>query len=87
MRNLNPDIKTWVVLIVDDQPDNLELACAALEFFYPRLSPGGIIFIHDYNHKWEGVERAVDEFIRKIPETLVLVPDLDGSCMIIRNKK
>ncbi|MCX6248760.1 MAG: class I SAM-dependent methyltransferase [Bacteroidetes bacterium] len=60
---------------------------AALEFFYPRLSPGGVIFIHDYNYKWEGIKKAVDEFSGKIPECPVLVPDMDGTCMIIKNKK
>ena len=60
---------------------------AALEFFYPRLSPGGVIFIHDYNHRWEGVKKAVDEFLVTIPEALVLVPDTDSTVMIIRNKR
>jgi O-methyltransferase len=59
---------------------------AALEFFYLRLSPGGVILVHDYNPKWEGICRAVDEFMAKIPESLILMPDRDGSCMIIRNK-
>lgn len=59
---------------------------AALEFFYPRLSPGGIIFIHDYNHKWQGIKKAVNEFAGNIPETLVLMPDLDETCMIVKNK-
>jgi len=59
---------------------------AGLEFFYPRLSPGGVIFIHDYNYKWEGIKRAVDEFVKTIPESLVLVPDMDGTCMIMKNK-
>ncbi len=59
---------------------------AALDFFYPRLSPGGIIFIHDYNHKWEGIKKAVDEFVMTIPESLVFMPDLDGTCMIVKNK-
>jgi O-methyltransferase len=60
---------------------------AALDFFYSRLSPGGVIFIHDYNYKWEGIKRAVDEFVKSIPESLVLVPDIDGTCMIVRNKR
>jgi O-methyltransferase len=59
---------------------------SALGFFYPRLSPGGIIFIHDYNHKWEGIKKAVDEFAGNIPESLVFMPDLDGTCMIVKNR-
>ncbi len=59
---------------------------AGLEFFYPRLSPGGIIFIHDYNYKWEGLMKAVDEFAEQIPEPLVLVPDKESTVMIIKNR-
>jgi O-methyltransferase len=59
---------------------------AGLEYFYPHLSPGGVIFIHDYNHKWEGLMKAVDEFAATIPEKLILVPDLDSTVMIIKNR-
>jgi O-methyltransferase len=51
-----------------------------------RLSPGGVIFIHDYNHNWEGLMRAVDEFSATIPECFVQVPDIDSTMMLIRNK-
>ena len=34
-----------------------------LQFFYPRMIPGGIIMLDDYKTKnWPGVERAVREF-------------------------
>ncbi len=59
---------------------------AALEFFYPRLSPGGVIFIHDYNAKWKGLMKAVDEFVKTIPEPLVLLPDKDSTVMIVKSK-
>lgn len=36
---------------------------AGLEFFYPRLNPGGYIFVHDYLSKeLQGVKPAVREF-------------------------
>ncbi|MCX6281610.1 MAG: class I SAM-dependent methyltransferase [Bacteroidetes bacterium] len=59
---------------------------AGLEFFYPRLCPGGIILVHDYNFKWEGVIRAVDEFCKTIPESMVIIPDRETTVMIIRRK-
>jgi len=59
---------------------------AGLEYFYPHLSPGGVIFIHDYNYKWKGLMKAVDEFAATIPEKLILVPDLDSTVMIIKNR-
>jgi O-methyltransferase len=59
---------------------------AGLEFFYPRLSPGGVILVHDYNYKWEGILKAVDDFCKTIPEAMVVLPDMECTVMIIRNK-
>jgi O-methyltransferase len=58
---------------------------AGLEYFYPLLSPGGVIFIHDYNFKWPGIKKATNEFVSTISETLVMVPDMDGSVMILKS--
>lgn len=58
----------------------------ALKFFYPRLSPGGVIMVHDYNHTWDGIKKAFDEFMPTIPESLVELADWKGSVMIIKNK-
>lgn len=59
----------------------------ALKFFYPRLSPGGVIIIHDYNHIWDGIKKALNEFMPTIPESLKELPDWKGSVMIVRNKR
>lgn len=59
---------------------------AGLHYFYPCLSPGGVIIVHDYNYKWEGAMQAVDEFVQKIPESLVPLPDMESSVMIIKMK-
>lgn len=59
----------------------------ALNYFYPKLSPGGVIIIHDYNHTWPGVVKAVDEFILTIKECLIPISDWQGSVMIIKNNK
>jgi O-methyltransferase len=56
-------------------------------FFYPRLSPGGVIIIHDYNHKWEGAVKAVNEFAKTIPENFIELPDMHGTVMIIKNRQ
>ncbi len=57
-----------------------------LEFFYPRLSPGGIMIIHDYNPDWPGIMMAVDDFAANIPEPLIVLPDQDSSVMIFKSK-
>jgi len=59
---------------------------AGLAFFYPLLSPGGVMIVHDYHYKWPGIIRAVDEFLTTVPEQLIHLPDIDGTVMIIRNK-
>lgn len=59
---------------------------AGLRYFYPLLSPGGVIIVHDYNHTWEGVTRAVDEFSKTIPENLNEISDWLGSVIIVKAK-
>jgi hypothetical protein len=43
---------------------------AGLGFFYPRMSPGGILISHDFVSA-EGVNRAFREFFRDKPEPVV----------------
>ena len=49
------------------------------------MSKGGVIIIHDYNHNWHGIPKAIDEFLQTIPESLLEIPDWQGSAMIIKN--
>ncbi len=74
-------------VLVSIDADLYQPTRAGLEYFYPRLVPGGVIFVHDYNHKWEGCRRAVDEFLRGIPEEPVLMPDQDGTLIIKKNSR
>ncbi len=60
---------------------------AALDYFYPRLSPGGIMIIHDYSSGWwKDVKPAVDAFMKDKPETPLLLPVKSGSVAIMRQK-
>ncbi len=53
---------------------------AALEFFYPKLSPGGYVIVHDYSSgAWPGVKQAVDEFLKDKPQRLIRIPDKSGT--------
>lgn len=61
---------------------------AALEFFYPRMNPGGIIILHDYwSGCWAGVPRAVDEFLSDKPEGLVRIPDKSGTAAFVKLRR
>ncbi|SDG14128.1 TylF/MycF/NovP-related O-methyltransferase [Thalassobaculum litoreum] len=58
---------------------------AALEFFYPRMTPGGLLIVHDYHSGyWPGVTAAADEFLADKPEGLVYIPDKSGSAALVR---
>ncbi len=60
---------------------------SGLDFFYERLVPGGVIIVHDYNPKWPGIMKAVNDFAANIPESLIPLTDKDSSVMIIKCKK
>jgi hypothetical protein len=59
----------------------------ALEFFYPRLSPGGFLILHDYGSgAWPGIVEAVDSFFADKPESIVRIPDKSGTAVVRRQK-
>jgi len=75
-RGLESEPFAFVLLDVDKYEPTL----AGLNFFYPRLSPGGYLFVHDYNSLDErGVSRAVGEFLQGRTEKVVEIPDVWGS--------
>jgi len=59
---------------------------AGLEYFYPRLSKGGYIFLHDYNNKtFFGVRKAVQAFEAKYGKvTKIPLSDQGGTLVIIK---
>jgi hypothetical protein len=60
---------------------------AGLEFFYPRMPRGGIMFLHDYSSLyWDGAKLAVDEFCAESGEFIVLMPDKSGSAFLRRSR-
>lgn len=59
---------------------------AGLEYFYPRLSPGGAILLHDYNSRqFSGVRKAVQAY-ETAHGRLPLLPlsDLHGTAVILK---
>jgi O-methyltransferase len=54
---------------------------AGLEFFYPRLSPGAYVFVHDYNSPESNAAcfRAVQQALQGKPERVIELPDVWGS--------
>jgi len=59
----------------------------ALEFFYPRLSAGGMLILHDYSSgTWDGATRAIDEFCGDREEHITLWPDKSGTAVIRKRR-
>ena len=54
-----------------------------LDYFYPRLSSGGYIVVHDYNSYLHGVKKAIDRYERDHGRIVgVPIPDAAGSLVI-----
>jgi SAM-dependent methyltransferase len=85
-QSIPPDLHASRFSVVHIDCDLYEPAKAGLEYFYPRLSPGGLIIVHDYgNPYWSGIKRAVDEYCQRIPERPVLFGDKCGTAMLRRH--
>ena len=77
------EAKRYAVVSLDC--DLYEPMKAGLEFFYPRLSRGGLLLLHDYSSQhWAGAKRAIDEFCATTGEVPILIPDKSGSAFIRR---
>jgi O-methyltransferase len=73
--------------LVHFDADLYEPARSACEFFYPRMSPGGMMIFHNYNDPdYPGTKQAVDEFFAAKPESLVAMPDQYGSAVVVRTR-
>lgn len=79
--NLEEQFYAFVHLDADLYKPTIE----ALNYFYPKLSPGGVIIVHDYNHTWYGIPKAIVAFENTILETFVPVSDWQGSVMLVKN--
>jgi hypothetical protein len=79
------DIPDERFCFVNIDPDLYEPTKAGLELFYPRMSKGGVILVHDYT-KLIGVTEAVDEFLAKTPDAISLPIGDFLSIAIIKTK-
>lgn len=57
---------------------------SGLRYFYPRLSKGGSILIHDYNStQFPNIKKAVDDFSKDYDIKIIPLSDLHGSAVIV----
>lgn len=86
--SITEDAKSEQFAFVSIDVDFENSIYAGLEFFYPRLSNGGIIFIHDYNSlHLSGVKVAVERYECVLGYKLAKVPiaDKSGTLVIIKS--
>ncbi len=81
------DISRRKFALVSLDVDFEESTLAGLKFFYPRMSEGGYIFIHDYNTYFlEGIRIAVEKYENILGKQLKKIPlaDRAGTLVIIK---
>jgi O-methyltransferase len=76
---------TYALVSLD--PDLYRPAADGLRFFWDRLSIGGVILIHDYtSFQYPGIRRAVDEFCDREGLTVIPLPDLHGTAVLLKQE-
>lgn len=56
-----------------------------LRFFYPRLSSGGYIMVHDYSSsRYDGASQAVIDFCKEANTTIIPIPDSGGTAIFCK---
>jgi O-methyltransferase len=65
--------------------DLYEPIYAGLHFFYPRLTSGGYIFVHDFNNDaYKGARKAVEQFCSEQHIGFVPIADSGGSAILCK---
>ena len=69
------EVKDRMFALVHIDVDLYQPTRDTLEFFYPRVSPGGVIVCDDYGSALcPGARKAMDEFMADKPESLFHIP-------------
>jgi O-methyltransferase len=79
------DCKNERFCFVSIDADLYNPICEGLRYFYSRLSPGGYIFVHDYNNlNYPGAKRALRQFCLENNVPYFPLSDASGSAIIAR---
>lgn len=71
--------------LVSLDPDLYLPTYEGLKFFYPKLSLGGMIVIHDYNNtRFKGVKEAVSAYCKEQGLFVVPLCDLHGTAILVK---
>jgi O-methyltransferase len=80
-QNVNPN-NTYALVHLD--ADLYLPQIEGLKYFYPKMTKGGVMIVHDCNNDYVGSRRALDEFFIGKPETPIIIPDKSGSAIVVK---
>lgn len=80
-QNVNPN-NTYALVHLD--ADLYLPQIEGLKYFYPKMTKGGVMIVHDCNNDYVGSRRALDEFFIGKPETPRIIPDKSGSAIVVK---
>lgn len=81
--SITPEVRSSPFAFVHLDADLEAPIAAGLDFFWPRLSRGGYVVVHDYN-AWPGARLAVDRFLDGHRVASVPMPDKSGSVVLVK---
>ena len=79
----HPELK---ISLLNIDVDVYEPTKATLEYFYPRVSKGGVIILDDYANVFPGANKAVDEYFKGKNVEIKRFPFSVTPCYIIKNE-
>jgi hypothetical protein len=77
----HPELK---ISFLNIDVDVYEPTKAALEYFYPLVSKGGVILLDDYANVFPGANKAVDDYFKDKDVTIKRLPYCVTPCYIIK---
>jgi O-methyltransferase len=77
------DVEDATFALVSLDADLYAPILSGLDWFWPRLAPGGYILVHDFNNgAFGGAKKAVREFQDRTGASVVPVPDWGGTAIL-----
>lgn len=74
--------KNELFALVSLDADLYQPILAGMQWFWPRMAPGGYIMVHDYNNNtFQGAKQAVRDFARKEGVPYCPIPDAGGTAV------
>lgn len=82
MPDILPSIPAEKVAYLSIDMNGSEPERIALEYYYSKMVPGGIIYFDDYGWDYADLRKAIDKFLEDKPETLLHFPS--GNSIIVK---